>query len=119
MQKIYQRLEGRPQLQQQSTLEGVEVRQPLEDVRKVKLAKVQAKPEPVDNEFIDKLTEMAMSSEKKKPGVGKKKKTTVHKAMPSNQASKAVTPLTSNLTDVSEQRIVEVQSSTSSEHRKM
>ena len=116
MQKIYQRLEGGPQLQQQSTLEGVEVRQPLEDVRKVK---VQAKPEPVDNEFIDKLTDMVMSSEKKKPGVGKKKKTTVHKAMPSNQASKAVTPLTSNLTDVSEQRIVEVQSSTSSEHRKI
>ena len=40
---------------------------------------VQAKLEPVDDEFIDKLTDMMRNVSKKKPGVGKKKKAPVHK----------------------------------------
>ena len=49
---------------------------------------VQAKLEPVDDEFIDKLTDMMMNV-KKKPGVGKKKK----KAAGTNPVSKQVTPI--------------------------
>ena len=64
---------------------------------------------------------MVMTVGKKKPAgvsVGKKKKTTVHKTVASNPpATKQVAPATINLTDVSEQKIIEVQSSTSSDQR--
>ena len=56
----------------------MEAQQP-EEVKKIRLAKqptpvVQATLEPVDDEFIDKITDMMMNVSKKKPGAGKKKK---------------------------------------------